>query len=436
MEVIIMIAQLILGISILVGVHELGHHLAAKSFGMRVEQFSIGFPPKIFGVKWRGTEYRLGSIPLGGYVKISGMIDESLDKKHLNAKPEHWEFRSKPAWQRLIVMMSGILVNVFTGIIIYSILTYSYGEKSLLKEEVNKYGIVPNDLGEELGFRTGDKIISINGKDFERFKEIMNASVLLADYSYYTVLRNGKKVDIPLPSNLMSLLSDNDMKLFVEPIQPFKIARVQAGSGAAKGGLNAGDQIIEVAGEKVAYYHEFKKAVYGKVGETVSVTVLRNGSKKSLEIAIDENGLMGFMPEMLLEISTVNYPLPESFIIGTEKAFATVWVHILAFGKIFKGDMDPTKSLQGPIGIAKIFGGTWNWLRFWNLVGILSMILAFMNFLPIPALDGGHVMFLTYEIVTGRKPSDKFLENAQRAGMAVLIALMIFVFANDIIKLF
>lgn len=437
MEGIIMATQLILGLSILVGLHEFGHLLAAKAFGMRVEKYSIGFPPKIWGKKIGETEYSFGMIPLGGFVKISGMIDESLDTKSLNEEPEPYEFRAKPAWQRLIVMMGGIIVNVITGIIIFIILTYSQGDTYISKEEVNKHGIVAYDLGKEIGFETGDRIEAINGQDYTRFRDVISGDVLLGTDAFYTVERNGEKIKIDLPNDFIDRIADQDKRIaFINVRQPFVIGEVAEGTPAADAGLQIGDRFVSINDKPIQYYDEFKDAVTANAGKTVNVVVERDGTQKNIDIWVTEEGTMGFYAKDLLERSKVDYSFIQSLSKGTVEAFGVVWLNIKGFSKMFSGDVSPTKGLSGPIGIAKFFGGTWDWVHFWEITGLISMILAFMNFLPIPALDGGHVVFLSWEIISGRKPSDKFLENAQKVGMVLLLGLMTFAIFNDIIKLF
>lgn len=438
-----MTAQLLLGLSILVGLHELGHLLAAKYFGMRVEKYSIGFPPKIFGFKYGETEYSIGAIPLGGYVKITGMIDESMDTEHLNQEPQPYEFRAKPAWQRLIVMMGGIIVNVITGVIIFIALIYFNGETYLSKEEANKYGIVAYELGEEIGFRTGDKVLKINGQDFEQYDEIKNPNVLMEGGSYYTVERDGEILEVHIPVGFLDKLSDKDaVSKFIDIRVPFKVGQIPKGSAAEQAGLKEGDRFVSINGQSVKFFDEFKEQALANAGDTVLAVVERpepevekqKATTVELLLRVAEDGTFGFLREPLVEFSHREYSLGESVLEGTENAFGIVWLNIKAFGKIFSGEVSASKSLSGPIGIAQIFGGTWNWNNFWRITGLLSMVLAFMNFLPIPALDGGHVAFLTYEIVSGRKPSDKFLENAQKVGMVLLLGLMGFAIFNDILK--
>ena len=441
MEGLIMAAQMILGLSILVGLHEAGHMLAAKFFGMRVEQFSIGFPPKLFGKKFGDTEYSLGLIPLGGFVKISGMIDESLDTDQIDEEPKDYEFRSKPAWQRLIVMLGGIIMNVITGIVIFVVLTYSQGDTYVSINEVNKYGIQALDLGQELGFKTGDKILDINGHPFDQFSDVANPETLMSENSYYTVLRGQDTINIKIPADMMNRFVTEQEEVgkgkgFIVPLLPFKVGDVSPNSGASKAGLEANDVILAVDNMPVHYFNDLKPILLKHAGQNVNLLVSRNGKELNLQAQIDEDGLLGFVPVMLLKQSHLSFTFAQSISRGTEKAFSVVVTNVKAFGKMFSGELNPRKSLSGPIGIARQFGGTWDWIRFWTLTGLLSMVLAFMNLLPIPALDGGHVTFLLFEMISGRKPSDKFMEYAQKAGMFLLLGLMIFVFFNDIVKFF
>jgi regulator of sigma E protease len=435
MDIIIMAAQLLLGLSILVGVHEAGHMLAAKYFGMRVEKFSIGFPPKIFGFTKGETEYSIGAIPLGGFVKISGMIDESLDTKTLSKDPEPWEFRAKPAWQRLIVMMGGIIVNIITGILVLVFVVYIYGEEYYPSTEVNKRGIVSYELGQKIGLKTGDKIIKINDKPYKSFNELTGPDVLLSDNSRFTVQRGDSTFDIKIPNNLIGDISSKD-KQFIAPLFPYKVGKVTAGSPADKAGLKDLDKIIAVNDIPVEYFHQLQETLKKFKGTPINLKVQRGNKDLELKVNVDKDGRIGFAPEILLQSSTEHYSFLQSVPKGTTLAFSVISNNIRGFGKIFKGDVNFSDALSGPIGIAKEFGGTWIWQKFWSLVGILSMVLAFMNFLPIPALDGGHVMFLAYEMVARRKPSDKFMEISQKIGMVILLALMVFAFGNDIFKSF
>ena len=434
MEILVMVGQLILGLSILVGLHEWGHLITAKMFGMRVEKYFIGFPPKIWSIQRGETEYGFGAVPLGGFVKISGLVDESLDTKNLTAEPEPWEFRAKPAWQRLIVMLGGIIVNVITGIIIFVAITYSEGYDYIATKDV-KYGIVAHKLGQEIGLRTGDKIVAINGKPFDDFAEVRK--VFLESNSYYTVERNGEKVDIYVPNNFIEKISDKkNAGEFIDPIYPFSIREVTPGMPASKSGLLAGDKIVKVNNQPIQFYHEIRDALSNLKNKKAVLEIDRKGKIVTLNVDVPEEGKIGFAPELGLKTTHIDYSFGESIAIGTQKAFSVVTDNIRGFGKIFRGEVSASKALSGPIGIAQMFGGIWDWGRFWFLTGLLSMVLAFMNILPIPALDGGHSVLLIYEMVTGHKPSDRFLEAAQKVGMVILLGLMVFAFGNDIFKLF
>lgn len=433
-----MVAQLLLGLSILVGVHEWGHLIAAKTFGMRVEKFYIGFPPKVIGRTWGGTEYCIGAIPLGGFVKISGMIDESLDTKNLSEEPEEWEFRAKPAWQRLIVMLGGVIVNVILGIVVFVALTFINGEEYLPKEALNKYGIVAGELGQEIGLQTGDKIININGEDYKKYSDILGVNVLVGTDVYYTVLRGSETLRVDVPNDFIEKLSGSKDRLSaISPRFPFKVGEVDL-QVARDVGLMTNDKIIALNGIPTLYWDEFISALAPLKGKDVEVRVLRDGSEKILQMKTSEEGRLGFVRDLSEYESgfvTNELSFGQSLSIGTGRAFNAVYLNIKGIGKMFSGDISPTKSLSGPIRIATMFGTEWNWMRFWTLVGLLSMVLAFMNLLPIPALDGGHVVFLSWEIITGRKPGDKFLENSQKVGMIILLALMAFIIFNDIFQL-
>ncbi|AQG80919.1 RIP metalloprotease RseP [Spirosoma montaniterrae] len=435
MEILIMAGQLILGLSILVGLHELGHLLAAKAFGMRVEQYFIGFPPKVWSIKRGETEYGLGIIPLGGFVKISGMIDESLDTKHTQSEPQPWEFRSKPAWQRLIVMLGGIIVNVIVGILIFVVLAYKNGNTYLAAKDA-KYGIVAYDLAKEIGLRTGDKILKVNGKELVDFSDIRSSDVFLGNNSYYTVERNGQQLDIDIPNNFVDKLADKKSAgLFIEPIMPFKVRELVPGQPATKAGLKPGDLITNINGKPIQFYHEFTDAVKPLKSKPITLGISRKGQPASLSLTTTAEGTVGFFPEFLLPMTTQQYTFGEAISVGTRRAFQVVFDNIKGFGKIFRGEVSASKALSGPIGIAQnLFGGVWVWDRFWTVTGLLSMALAFMNALPIPALDGGHATILSYEIISGRKPSDRFLEGAQRVGMVILLGLMAFAIFNDVFK--
>ncbi len=438
MDTIVMVGQLLLGLSILVGIHEWGHMAAAKMFGMRVEKFYIGFPPKIYSWTRGETEYGLGSIPLGGFVKISGMIDESLDTKNLSAEPEPWEFRAKPAWQRLIVMLGGIIMNVITGVVVFIIITLINGESYLPKEALNQHGIVAHELGQEMGFQTGDRILKINGQDYENFEDLMAPSVLVGTDVYYTVQRGTDQVRVEMPNDFIEKLNTNKGRVpVISPRKPFMVSEVADGT-AKEAGLQAGDKFVSINGLPVDYYDQFSSIAEANKGKTLAAVVENNGEKRELQLAVSDEGQVGFVANWAdyneLYV-TKKLGFGPSVVKGTGTAFSVVWLNIKGLGKMFSGDVSVTKSLSGPIRIATMFGSEWQWGRFWYLVGLLSMVLAFMNLLPIPALDGGHVVFLSWEIITGRKPGDKFMENAQKVGMVILLGLMAFVIFNDTFQL-
>lgn len=436
MDTLIMVGQLLLGLSILVGLHELGHLLTAKMFGMRVEKFSIGFPPKIAGFQWGETEYSIGAIPLGGFVKISGMVDESMDTEQLSTEPQPWEFRSKPAWQRLIVMLGGIIVNVITGVIIFVILVYNNGETYFSRDQIIENGIVAYEYGESIGFQTGDKILDVNGQPYQSLNELSSGSVLLSENGYYTVDRNGEQVKIEIPRGFINSFNSEDaFSKFISVRFPFEILDVASGEAAQKAGLKKGDKILAVNEKPVYYFDELQTALADFKREDVRLLVESEGERETVLVSVSSAGTIGIAANPLIEPVKRQFGFAEALSKGTERAFGVVIINAKALGKMFTGEVS-AKNVSGPIGMAKIYGNSWDWGKFWSITGLISMILAFMNLLPIPALDGGHVMFLLYEMVSGRAPSDKFLENAQKVGMVILLVLMVFAIGNDILKIF
>lgn len=430
-----MVGQLLLGLSILVGLHELGHMLTAKFFGMRVEKFSIGFPPKIAGFQWGDTEYSIGAIPLGGFVKISGMVDESMDTAQLASEPQPWEFRAKPAWQRLIVMLGGVIVNVITGIIIFVTLVYSNGETYFSRDQVIENGIVAYEYGEAIGLKTGDKVLDVNGQPYQSIGELSSGSALLSENGYYTVDRQGEKIKVEIPKGFInSFNSEEAFSKFIAVRFPFEVGSVEPGTGAEKMGIAAGDQIIAVNGLPITYFDEMQTALQQVKNQSVSLVRRRGAQVDTLNVPVSADARIGIAVNPLLEPVRREYGFMESLSRGTSRAFGAVIVNAKALGKMFTGEVS-TKNVSGPIGMAKIYGNQWDWVKFWSITGLISMILAFMNLLPIPALDGGHVVFLLYEMVSGRAPSDKFLEYAQKVGMVILLGLMVFAIGNDILKL-
>ena len=431
-----MAGQLILGLSILVGLHEFGHFAFAKLFKIRVDKFYIFFDflfplPNVLNFallkkKIGDTEYGIGWFPLGGYVQIHGMVDETQDADALAGPPQDDEFRSKPAWQRLLVMLGGIIMNVITGIVIFTALTFNYGEQYLPASEA-RFGILPNGLGRQMGFRTGDKIVKINGRPFNEFDEIYKPEVLLGSHSYFTVERNGQLLDVNVPLNFMDNMGKQQDSLFVRPREPFSVDRVIAGSAAAEAGLKAGDVITNIGGQPVQFFDELQAALLRNAGKKTALQVTRAGQPLALSVAVSESGRIGFERKATLHLQQRQFSAAQALPAGAKKAFGVLSLQATAIGKIFRGEAKASESLGGPIEIAQQYGGQWDWLRFWTMTGGLSMVLAFMNLLPIPALDGGHVVFLLYEMILRRKPSDKFMEGAQRVGTMMILSLMAYV---------
>jgi regulator of sigma E protease len=437
----IMAAQLILGLSILVTLHELGHFLAARAFGIKVEKFYLFFDAwgvKLFRFKKGDTEYGIGWLPLGGYVKIAGMIDESMDTDQLASDPQPWEFRAKPAWQRLIVMIAGVTMNVILGIIIFSFTLLEYKKDYLPNEQVvNGEGIYSYKLGREIGLQNGDKIIAIDGKDFVRFDDLLSTRVIFG--STLTVVRNGQTVDVQVPDDFYHAVNGAGRMNFIGlGYLHYNIGTVAPGEPAAKAGLKEGDKIIAINGEKILDGDALASALEKAKGKTVDLTIKRGDSSLVLTPQVKQEGKIGVGYDVSYDINptykTEPYTLSSAVTFGYSDAVEALVSNAKGLSKIFTGKEKATDSVQGPIGIAQIYGGVWNWPRFWAITGLLSMVLAFMNMLPIPALDGGHVIFLAIESITRRKLSDKFMERAQVVGMVLLLGLMVFAIGNDIWK--
>jgi regulator of sigma E protease len=431
-----MVGQLILGLSILVILHELGHFLTARAFGIKVEKFYLFFDAwniSLVKFNYKGVEYGIGWLPLGGYVKIAGMIDESMDTDQMAGPPQPWEFRSKPAWQRLIVMLGGITVNIILGIVIFWILTIRYGETYIPNDAV-KYGIAPGKIGQKIGLKAGDKIVAVNGKRIERFDELMSSKVLLGN-SVLTVDRNNQNINIAVPGNILNDLSDYGIAEFVKPRVKFAIDSVTPNSNAQKVQLVKGDSIVAVNGNKVSFFDEFQSAVQNNKNKQVHLTIKHDNVVREAPALVTPDGTLGFFAKFdAPQEKTLKFGFFASLPIGASKAWGTFTDNAKGLGKVFTGQVKAQKALSSPIGIAILFGGHIDWVRFWGLVGLLSMALALMNLLPIPALDGGHALFLLIEMIKGKPLSDKFLERAQIVGFVILVTLMVFIFGNDIVK--
>jgi len=440
MVVLIKAAQLILSLSILVILHEFGHFLFAKIFHCRVEKFYLFFDPwfSLFKTQRGETEYGIGWLPLGGYVKISGMIDESMDKEQMKLPPQPWEFRSKPTWQRLLIMIGGVLFNLILALALYAMILFTWGEQYLPTQNA-KYGIVVSDTGREIGLKNGDKILSVDGKQVESFTKII-PTIVLEGAQTIEIQRDSQKLTLQIPKEIISkLLTD---KSIIIPRIPFtcKIVAFAKQSAARDAGLELEDEILSVDSTKFRFFDEFTSKLAASKDKDVNVEIRRKGSVSFHKVRIGASGVMGIQqaydPYGIFEFKTVHYTLLESIPAGITKGYHAVGDYLKQFKLLFSPKTKAYESLGGFIAIGNIFPSAWDWESFWNLTAFLSIILAVMNILPIPALDGGHVLFLLYEIVTGRKPSDKFLEYAQIAGMVLLFTLLLYANGNDILKLF
>lgn len=436
MSALIMAAQLILGLAILVTLHELGHFLAARAFGIRVEKFYLFFDAwgfKFFSFKKGETEYGIGWLPLGGYVKIAGMIDESMDKEQMKLPPQPWEFRSKPAWQRLIVMIGGVTMNVILGIAIYTMVLLKFDKEYLSNETIND-GIYAFDLGKQVGLQSGDKIIAIDGKSFERFEELLSSRVIFG--SDLTVLRDGKELIVTIPDDFYKTTIKAGKGNFIGPYRAnLKIDSISPGMPADAAGLKKGDAIVTINGQRLFSMESCKKVITENKSKPVSIQIVRGADSLMIQAVVNDSGKIGIIyhPDPGNYALTA-YTFNSALSYGSKDAFEAIVSNIKGLKQVFIGKEKASESVQGPIGIATIYGGVWDWHRFWTITGLLSMVLAFMNLLPIPALDGGHVVFLLIESITRKKFSDKFMERAQVAGMILLLSLMVFSVGNDIWK--
>lgn len=428
-------AQLILSLSILVVLHELGHFIPARLFKTRVEKFYLFFDPwfSLFKFKKGDTEYGIGWLPLGGYVKISGMIDESMDKEQLKKPAEDWEFRSKPAWQRLIIMLGGVTVNAILGVIIYAMVLFVWGQEYVPTEGV-KYGIHADSLAHEIGLRDGDKILSVDNRQVDKFNYIV-LEIILNNARSIQVERNGEQLSIPIPEELIGKLIKNQ-KTLIEPAFLPIVQEVIAGTPATAAGMQENDRILALNETPTPFFHDVVKFLQAHKNEPVRIMVLRSNDTLTLpEVTVSEKGTIGFVVQDIskqLDIKTEKYGLLEAFPAGAKKGYETFDSYIKQMKLISKSP----ESVGGFISIGKQFGSEWDWQRFWLFTAFLSIVLAIMNLLPIPALDGGHVMFLTYEMITGRKPHEKVMEYAQIAGMILLLSLLLYANGNDVLKLF
>ena len=440
MVILIKAAQFILSISILVILHEFGHFIFAKIFKCRVEKFYLFFDPwfSLFKIQKGETEYGIGWLPLGGYVKISGMIDESMDKEQMKLPPQPWEFRSKSTWERLLIMVGGVLFNLIFALLLYSMILFTWGEQYLPNSNV-KYGVVVSETGREIGLRNGDKIISVDGKKVESFTKII-PTIVLDGAKSIEVQRDSQQITLEIKKEIIpKMLTDKNILSVRVPFS-CKIIAFGKISPARDAGLELGDEILTVDSLKFKYYDEFVEKLVSSKEKEINVEIKHSGVVSFHKITLGKTGTLGIQPDLnlaeIFEYKTIEYSFLESIPAGISKGYRTVGDYLKQFKLLFSPQTKAYESLGGFIAIGNIFPGFWDWESFWNLTAFLFIILAVMNILPIPALDGGHVLFLLYEIITGRKPSDKFLEYAQIGGMVLLFTLLIFANGNDILKLF
>lgn len=439
MEILIKTLQFFFSLSILVIIHEMGHYFAARAFKVRVEKFYLFFDAwfSIFKFKRGDTEYGMGWLPLGGYVKISGMIDESMDREQMKQPPKPYEFRSKPAWQRLIIMLGGVTFNILLAILIYIVMLYSHGEEYLPAENV-KYGILADSLALDLGMKTGDKIIMLNGEKAEDFMEIPK-EFIMGNVKTVTVDRNGELLTLNVPESFFGKLVQSKGGGFFTIRYPFIVESFLPNSAAEAAGVRPDDHIVGIGGNETWSFDEFRVAIANYRDQQTTISVLRQGERLEFPITISEDGTIGaYVKPMvdLFDFETHTYSFFSAIPAGITKAYTTTIDYVKQLGLLFRPEVKAAESLGGFITIGNIFAPTWDWLHFWSITAFLSVILAVMNVLPIPALDGGHVMFLLYEVVSGRKPNEKFMEYAQMVGMILLLGLILFVNFNDVLRLF
>ena len=434
-------AQFVLSFSILVILHEMGHFLPAKWFKCRVEKFYLFFNPWFSLIKKKigETEYGLGWIPLGGYVKISGMIDESMDREQMKQAAQPWEFRSKPAWQRLIIMLGGVTVNVILAIIIFIFITWVWGDVNLPPQNV-KYGIAADSLGKTMGLKDGDIIYKV-GNENVKDEFSITRQILTSDATTLTVLRDGQQVQLAVPVTMIKSLSKTKGADLYSIRFPSIVDTFSTTSNAQKAGIKKGDRLIGVDSVSTPFFQDFQREIRKRKNSNVTVVALRGSDTVRINVKVNEDGIIGIGPladmkKLGFQTETKKYSFLESITIGFDRCWETLANYITGLKQIFTGRVAAKDSLGSVISIGNIFPGVWDWQSFWKLTAIFSIILAFMNVLPIPGLDGGHALFTIYEMITGHKPSDKFIEYAQMVGMVLLLGLMLYAFGLDIWRLF
>jgi regulator of sigma E protease len=432
--------QFILSFSILVVLHELGHFLPAKWFGCRVDKFYLFFDPwfSLFKKKKGDTEYGLGWIPFGGYVKIAGMIDESMDKEQMKKPAEPWEFRSKPAWQRLIIMVGGVVVNILLAIVIFIGITWYWGDEQLPVKNL-KYGVHVDSLGKSIGLKDGDNVVAMDGKAIENFGSI-ESELVLTEAKKLTVIRDGQPLEIVVPESFMQkIVEQKKFSGMLVPQYPVIVDSVSSTAVFNAGELRKGDTLIAMNGKSFTYYQEFDQLKKSAANTVAQLTAIRGKDTVQIKALVNDKGAIGFFqvsPLTILGTEHIQYDLMASIPIGFTRCWETLDRYVTGLKQLFTGKVNASDSLGSVISIGNTFPGVWDWERFWTLTGIFSIVLAFMNILPIPALDGGHALFTLYEMVSGRKPGDKFMEYAQMAGMILLMGLMAYALGLDFWRLF
>ena len=438
MEILIKVLQFFMSLSLLVAIHEFGHFIMARVFKIRVEKFYIFFDPWFSLFKWKrgDTEYGVGWLPLGGYVKIAGMIDESMDLEQMQAPVQPYEFRAKPAWQRFMVMIAGVVMNILMAMMIYTGIRYVYGESYMANEDV-KWGYVFNESAERMGFRDGDKFVSIDGEAIDDINEVRSKLLLTKEDRHVVVDRDGEQVAFTIPfEQLLEMRRNREYEDLYLLRMPFFIDSL-ASPSAIESGLKVGDQVVALNGEKAIGAQEITELLQQHKSDTVALTVMRGGVANDLNVPINAEGKIGVMFKGdLFQPRTRTFTFFEAIPAGVGLAFDTVAEYWQQLKLIFQPKTKMYEELGGFIAIGNIFPSEWDWLRFWTMTAFLSVILAVMNILPIPGLDGGHALFTLWEMITGRKPSDKFLEVMQYVGFAILFALLIYANGNDIYRLF
>ena len=444
MEFVIKISQFLLSLSLLIVLHELGHFIPAKVFKTRVEKFYLFFDVKysLFKKKIGDTVYGIGWLPLGGYVKISGMIDESMDTNQMTQKPQPWEFRSKPAWKRLIIMLGGVTVNFLLAILIYIGMSYYYGDKFLPNNNINDGLLIESTVANKAGLLTGDKIIAVDGDKIQTYSQISEKILFGTDI---LIQRDGSQSTITLPEDFLAQLIDSKEKGFIGLREPFVVVKIPDTSFNKNSGLKKGDIIVGLNDFKTKYIDQLKLGLEKFKGQKVTANILRDGNQTTIPLIINNESKLGLVyasrstTETLealgyYEFETKEYGFFESFPVGLQKAKNKMSSYWNQLGAIFTPSTGAYKGVGGFKAIYDIFPSFWSWQVFWNITAFLSIMLGVLNLLPIPALDGGHVMFLLYEMVSGKKPKDKFMEYAQMVGFFILIALILFANGNDIFK--